>query len=330
MRQKDKCNSSSLVDDWGDEGLVPVEINIPGRTYPVQEFFLEDVLMMTGFVDDNTNAPDMLQIDADLASLLSATNQSSNTATTTSTPSLIDSTLKCIMCNKSGFSSAEELGSHIAVCCGSGGESMVDLEERIKNVSNFDSYVSVPELENTNVAREIGEDLFDIMENELEDYDDVDDEELVRKWDGESSFVTDLGLSSKLTLTEEESLMRYQTMYDDDEVNYDLLLELVRYIDKSSYGDGAILVFFSGWREISEFALLLETTPPFNDNTEYNVHLLHSGIPSKDQRKVFIKPSRGVRKIVLSTSEWYTCFKCIAAEKSFFFTHHCTSFYRYC
>jgi hypothetical protein len=299
----DNCNSSSPADDeWGDEGLMPIEINIPGRTYPVQEFFLEDVLMMTGFVDDNKDAPDMLQIDTDLMSLLSATNQSSITATSTSTPSLIDSTLKCVMCNKSGFSSAEELGSHIAVCCGSGGESMADLEDRIRGISNFDSYVSVPEVEDI-AAGGGGDDLFDIMENELEDYDEIDDEVLVRKWDGESPFVTDAGPSGKLTLTEEESLLRYQTMYDDDEVNYDLLLELVRYIDKSSYGDGAILVFFSGWREISEFALLLETTPPFNDRTEYNVHLLHSGIPSKDQRKVFVKPSYGVRKIVLSTSE---------------------------
>lgn len=303
-RNQDGFNSSFPVDnDWGDEGLMPIEINIPGRTYPVQEFFLEDVLQMTGFVDDNKDAPDMSQIDADLMSLLSATNQFSITeaSNSTSTPALTDSTLKCVMCNKSGFSSAEELGSHIAVCCGGGEESMADLEDRIRGTSNFDSFVPVPEAEDI-AAGGGGDDLFDIIENELEDYDDIDDEVLVKKWDGASAFGTDVGPSDKLTLTEEESLMRYQTMYDDDEVNYDLLLELVRYIDKSSYGDGAILVFFSGWREISEFDLLLKTTPPFNDRTEYNIHLLHSGIPSKDQRKVFIKPSHGVRKIVLSTN----------------------------
>lgn len=302
-RKNDSCNSSLSVDsEWGDEGLMPIEINIPGRTYPVQEFFLEDVLQMTGFVDDNKEAPDMLQINADLMSLLSDTNQFSITDASASTPTLIDSTLKCVMCNKSGFSSAEELGSHIAMCCGSGEESMADLEDRIRGTSNFDSFVPVPEAEDT-AAVGGGDDLFDIIENELEDYDEIDDEVLVKIWDGESAFGTDVGPSDKLTLTEEESLMRYQTMYDDDEVNYDLLLELVRYIDKSSYGDGAILCFFSGWREISEFDLLLKTTPPFNDRTEYNIHLLHSGIPSKDQRKVFIKPSHGVRKIVLSTSE---------------------------
>ena len=292
-------------DEWGDDGVrdgaMPVEINIPGRTYPVQEYFLEDVLIMTGFVDDSKEAPDLLQIDADLKSLLSATKQSPITSKSTSTQ-MLDSTLKCVICNKSSFANAEELGSHIAVCCGSGEESMTDLEDRIRGISNFDSYVSVPEVEDI-AAGGGGDDLYDIMENELEDYDEIDDEVLVRKWDGKSPFVAEADPSSKLTLTEEESLMRYQTMYDDDEVNYDLLLELVRYIDKSSYGDGAILVFFSGWREISEFALLLETTPPFKDRAEYLIYPLHSGIPSKDQRKVFIKPSHGVRKIVLSTSE---------------------------
>lgn len=96
-------------------------------------------------------------------------------------------------------------------------------------------------------------------------------------------------------------LTRYQTMYDDEEVNYDLILELIRYVIKSSYGDGAILVFFSGWGEISEMSLLLESTPPFN-TSQFVVYPLHSGIPSKDQRQVFVKPPKGVRKIILATN----------------------------
>ena len=65
-------DKSVVDDDWGDEGIgMPVEINIPGRTFPVQEFFLEDVLSMTGFVSEaHTDAPDMKQIEDDLLSLL--------------------------------------------------------------------------------------------------------------------------------------------------------------------------------------------------------------------------------------------------------------------
>jgi ATP-dependent RNA helicase DHX36 len=91
-------------------------------------------------------------------------------------------------------------------------------------------------------------------------------------------------------------------MFDDEEINCDLILDLVRYVHKSSYGDGAILVFFSGWADISEFSMLLESTPPFNNGSQFVVYPLHSGIPSKDQRQVFVKPPRGVRKIVLATN----------------------------
>ena len=53
---------------------------------------------------------------------------------------------------------------------------------------------------------------------------------------------------------------------------------------------------------VSEFTLLLESTPPFNNRSQFVVYPLHSGIPSKDQRSVFIKPPKGVRKIILATN----------------------------
>ena len=48
--------------------------------------------------------------------------------------------------------------------------------------------------------------------------------------------------------------------------------------------------------------MLLETTPPFNDKNKFSILPLHSGIPSKDQRKVFLRNPKGMRKIVLSTN----------------------------
>jgi HrpA-like RNA helicase len=62
------------------------------------------------------------------------------------------------------------------------------------------------------------------------------------------------------------------------------------------------LIFLPGWAEISEFSLLLESTHPFNNKSKYSILPLHSGIPSKDQRKVFMRPPKGVRKIVLATN----------------------------
>ena len=144
----------------------------------------------------------------------------------------------------------------------------------------------------------------------MEDYDDYDNNDDVGcgliggKWDGQSPFGTDTAAptKNKPTLTEEELLTRYQTMYDDEEINYDLTLALVRYVNQSSYGDGAILIFFSGWTDISEFLMILESTPPFNNRSQFVLYPLHSGIPSKEQRQVFLKPPKGMRKIILATN----------------------------
>jgi ATP-dependent RNA helicase DHX36 len=48
--------------------------------------------------------------------------------------------------------------------------------------------------------------------------------------------------------------------------------------------------------------MILENTHPFSDPSQNIVLPLHSGIPSKDQRQVFLKPPIGVRKIILATN----------------------------
>ena len=308
-------NKTVADDDWGE---MPVEINIPGRTFPVQEFFLEDVLSMTGFVSEaHKDAPDMKQIEDDLLSLLGngASCQKAHSTKGKKNKNLgqvelssLENTLTCVMCNRSGFKCAEEFGTHVALCDGGGNISMDDLEDKVRSVdasyvSGFDISAAASPPQDT---ADDDDSFLDVIEEDyFEDYDDEDEElGLVGgKWDGESPFGTDTAVpSNKPTLTEEEMLTRYQTMYDDEAINYDLILELVKYITKSSYGDGAILIFFSGWADISEFSLMLESAPPFNDQYQFVVYPLHSGIPSKDQRKVFIKPSKGIRKIILATN----------------------------
>ena len=47
---------------------IPADINIPGRMFPVQTFFLEDVLAMTGFVGDESAliTGDLTDLETDL------------------------------------------------------------------------------------------------------------------------------------------------------------------------------------------------------------------------------------------------------------------------
>ncbi len=121
----------------------------------------------------------------------------------------------------------------------------------------------------------------------------------VVKWDGEGLFQVDVDQEVKLTAKQEKYLKCYQTMYDDQQLNTELLLEVLHYIIKTSHGEGAILVFLPGWQEISEVSMMLENTVPFSNRSRYMVLPLHSGIPSQDQRKVLRRPPPGSRKIVL-------------------------------
>lgn len=130
---------------------------------------------------------------------------------------------------------------------------MEELESRVRSINTssirgFDddaansAFSGEPE-----ALHDIDDIMFDIPEGEVESYDEDDIPGLLDdgKWNGESPFVIDnQSSSSQPTLTEAEMLTRYQTMFDDEEINYDLILELLRYIVKSSYGDGAVLVFF--------------------------------------------------------------------------------------
>lgn len=67
-------------------------------------------------------------------------------------------------------------------------------------------------------------------------------------------------------------------------------------------GANAILIFLSGWSEISALCDALSQHFKFGNEQYYQVLPLHSGIPSKDQRKVFSRPRSGVRKIICATN----------------------------
>ena len=119
------------------------------------------------------------------------------------------------------------------------------------------------------------------------------------KWDGEGLFKADVDQEVELTPKQEKYLKCYQTMYDDEQINTELLVEVMHYITKMSQNRGAILVFLPGWQEISEVKMLLENTVPFKHESKYMVLPLHSGIPSQDQRKVLRRPPGDKRKIIL-------------------------------
>ena len=310
----------------------PAVIEMEGRTYPVQEFFLEHVLQMTGFIDVTTPMPDpnnqstaavevsAQQLDKEIALLLMQQQQQSQQQAEIVRPPPSAGTFDCVLCGRRGFGDAIELGAHVAICDGNPvNESVTHQNGTALSYCDDDDdagdqIIATPADETTSKVSFDEFDDYDVDDNAvLDGYDtffesdtnkvelpEVEDE--TKKWDGTSPFEITAANDALLSATEEEILTRYQSMHDDEQVDDMLLLEVLHYIVQSSTKTGAILIFFPGWQEISEFNLLLEGTPPFSNRKQYLVLPLHSGIPSRDQRKVLQRPPTGIRKIILSTN----------------------------
>ena len=66
--------------------------------------------------------------------------------------------------------------------------------------------------------------------------------------------------------------------------------------------DGAILVFLTGWDEITKLNDLMRADRILGDPRQCVVLPLHGAMPTANQREIFDKPPPGVRKIILSTN----------------------------
>ncbi|KAA6424000.1 MAG: putative ATP-dependent RNA helicase DHX36-like [Trebouxia sp. A1-2] len=97
---------------------------------------------------------------------------------------------------------------------------------------------------------------------------------------------------------------------DADEVDLFLIVTLIKYIcgeppyNREEEGGlilGAVLVFLPGWDEIIRLKEQLEGLACFRSQ-RYQLLPLHSMVPTQDQRKVFIRPPPGVRKLILATN----------------------------
>lgn len=310
--------TQALVDYF--EEFEPAQVRMRGRTFPVQEFFLEDVLRMTGYIDASTGYDGGLvankEIDHELAKLAVKDQEGM--------------LLTCSMCGQNDFVDAIELGTHMALCDIGGAVEMekspgssdekANLETIMSGAPSFATSAPVFEDYNANGYVDDFEDYdmegtaeivtygsFSVAKPKAKEPSTVKAEvpeadSNVQKWDGQAPFEITNPESNGPSLTADELLDQYQSMIDDEQVDYYLLMEVLHYIVKSSCGDGAILVFFPGWQEISEFSLMLETTAPFYNRSKYSILPLHSGIPSGEQRRVLQRPPNGVRKIVLSTN----------------------------
>ena len=304
--------SSELVDYFRAGGIEPAVIEMEGRTFPVQEYFLEQVLEMTGFIDPSSKYDVGSKLETAMAEL---------TGTQLVNNEVANVSLECAMCGQKGFTDPLALGEHIASC--DGGFSFFTNSDDSPSTSSKKS-INVIDAAYENYVNNFGD--FDLSDVEGDDKRVTESsnstKEAIAKDTKNSSKISDEKLEPKTTTlhfdelmtataiassveqtpTEKALLTKYHVKQNDEDIDFTLILELARYISRLSYGDGGILIFLPGWYEISYLHQLFESTPPFSDRSKFLVLPLHSGVSSKDQRRVMQPPPKGVRKLVLSTN----------------------------
>ncbi|CAA6655320.1 unnamed protein product [Spirodela intermedia] len=67
-------------------------------------------------------------------------------------------------------------------------------------------------------------------------------------------------------------------------------------------GDGAILVFLTGWEEISKLLEKIKGNVLLGNSSRFLVLPLHGSMPTVNQREIFDRPPSNMRKIVLATN----------------------------
>ncbi|XP_024993448.1 DExH-box ATP-dependent RNA helicase DExH6 isoform X1 [Cynara cardunculus var. scolymus] len=110
-------------------------------------------------------------------------------------------------------------------------------------------------------------------------------------------------LDSTLVDPREEQLLLDKYLHNVNPELTDVILieQLLRKICTESE-EGAILVFLPGWDDINKARDKLSSSTLFKDSSKFLILALHSMVPSIEQKKVFKRPPQGCRKIILSTN----------------------------
>lgn len=107
--------------------------------------------------------------------------------------------------------------------------------------------------------------------------------------------------TSQMEPQKAERLARYLSSVDEERVDLMLVIKLLHYIHYSANPSSAVLVFLPGYDEIVTLKHLILTDREFRHGS-FVVFMLHSNIQTGDQKAAFATPPKGMRKIVLSTN----------------------------
>ena len=102
---------------------------------------------------------------------------------------------------------------------------------------------------------------------------------------------------------------------DEEVINYEVIEDLLTLLMLESddntmllapgngpVGNGSVLVFLPGLGEIRVLNEILKSNIQFGDARRFDIIPMHSTLSPKDQKRAFMTPTPGRRKIVLATN----------------------------
>ncbi|XP_012273815.1 probable ATP-dependent RNA helicase YTHDC2 [Orussus abietinus] len=105
------------------------------------------------------------------------------------------------------------------------------------------------------------------------------------------------------TMSEEDKFLLdiYHNTFRDENIDYELILSLIVHIHLKM-PQGSILIFLPGYDDIVILRDKINGEEKMNQGLRYNLFVLHSNMQTIDQKRVFRPCQQGTRKIILSTN----------------------------
>ncbi|KAJ0412770.1 hypothetical protein ATCC90586_002400 [Pythium insidiosum] len=255
----------------------PILEMVGGRCFPVTTLYLEDVLGLIHHANTSGGVPTMAQYRQ--AQIDGSESQEDEDRDSGDAP-VMDMALMCPLCQHCGFEDEESFGMHVAMCFGEppAASAAPQKQEEKRAKTKKKPKKAGKTAANPRARLELGA----VLESALHV----------------------VGENVKTSLLE-NYVRQENALSRDQSVDYTLVLQLLHMIEqvfpiRDVDSQGAILVFLPGWEEISY--LERELSRSHMTSSLYEIALLHSRLSAQEQRKAFIKPRPGKRKLILATN----------------------------
>ncbi|XP_008806703.2 DExH-box ATP-dependent RNA helicase DExH6-like isoform X2 [Phoenix dactylifera] len=254
-------------------------IQVPGFTYPVKTFYLEDVLSILKSTDDN-------HLDR-----VAISGVEEGTSLTEDYKNALDESINLALSN-------DEFDPLLELISSEQTPKVYNYQHSLTGVSPLMVFAGKGRIGDVCMLLSFGADCSLCAQDGSSALDWAQQENQLRVCEILKKHIEkDISKSAE----EEELLGTYLASINPEHVDTVLIERLLRKICTDSK-EGAILVFLPGWDDINQIRERLLASPFFRDPLKFVILSLHSMIPSAEQKKVFKCPPVGARKIILSTN----------------------------